>query len=119
MKDQELKARWIAALRSGEFKQATQYLKVDGRYCCLGVLCHIAKPQIEAMGFQIVENGNLVNSGIEDGMRASSKAELIESLAEALDIAMAQDELVKRNDGRVGIAQHSFPEIADWIEANL
>ncbi len=37
----ELKERWIAALRSGEYKQGNSYLRHDNNYCCLGVLCDI------------------------------------------------------------------------------
>lgn len=39
----ELKAKWVKALRSGEFEQARSKLhrKIDGQdsYCCIGVLC--------------------------------------------------------------------------------
>lgn len=40
----EIKAEWLAALRSGEFKQAQGVLQVrdTNAYCCLGVLCRIA-----------------------------------------------------------------------------
>jgi hypothetical protein len=39
----EIKARWLKALRSGEYKQAKNALRaVDGSgYCCLGVLCEL------------------------------------------------------------------------------
>lgn len=33
--------KWVKALRSGKYKQGTDYLKNDGKYCCLGVLCAI------------------------------------------------------------------------------
>lgn len=33
-----LKAKWIKALRSGEFKQTTGHLKDTHGFCCLGVL---------------------------------------------------------------------------------
>ena len=54
--NQEIKERWLAALRSGQYKQTDGYLNVqavnpnednptnnngDG-FCCLGVLCEIA-----------------------------------------------------------------------------
>lgn len=39
----DIKSRWIAALRSGEYKQGRKRLRHAGRYCCLGVLCEIAK----------------------------------------------------------------------------
>jgi hypothetical protein len=34
---------WIKALLSGEYKQGRHALLEDGRYCCLGVLCELAK----------------------------------------------------------------------------
>lgn len=44
--DQEKKAVWVAALRSGDYTQGKSVLhrKVEGRdqFCCLGVLCDLA-----------------------------------------------------------------------------
>jgi hypothetical protein len=37
----EIKARWVAALRSGEYKQAREKLRHNGAHCCLGVLCDL------------------------------------------------------------------------------
>ena len=37
----EIKAKWVAALRSGEYKQGQRYLRVDDTFCCLGVLCDL------------------------------------------------------------------------------
>lgn len=37
-----VKARWVAALRSGEYKQGIGELRsADDRFCCLGVLCDL------------------------------------------------------------------------------
>lgn len=45
----EIKQKWVHALRSGEYRQGTQYLKRDWesetRFCCLGVLCELAKAE--------------------------------------------------------------------------
>jgi len=44
---QNIKKKWIEALRSGEYKQGRESLKTtnehnnDSYYCCLGVLCDI------------------------------------------------------------------------------
>lgn len=38
MVNQEIKAQWTAALRSGEYTQATNCLKNGDGFCCLGVL---------------------------------------------------------------------------------
>jgi len=44
----DLQKNWLAALRSGKYKQGTGFLrdKNDG-YCCLGVLCDVAGWQSE------------------------------------------------------------------------
>src|SRR5678816_767057 len=39
---QDIKDRWVAALRSGEYTQGAGYLNANGKFCCLGVLCEIA-----------------------------------------------------------------------------
>lgn len=40
--NQEIKQRWVSALRSGEYKQAKRALHpTNGGFCCLGVLCDL------------------------------------------------------------------------------
>jgi hypothetical protein len=39
----EVAEQWVAALRSGKYKQGRNYLNSNGSYCCLGVLCDISK----------------------------------------------------------------------------
>jgi len=41
--NQEIKAKWVAALKSGKYPQGAFKLNSRGSYCCLGVLCEIAK----------------------------------------------------------------------------
>lgn len=40
---QDIKAKWVAALRSGNYQQGHQKLNDvnENRFCCLGVLCDI------------------------------------------------------------------------------
>ena len=38
----EIKATWVAALRSGEYEQGSSRLRNGNHFCCLGVLCDIA-----------------------------------------------------------------------------
>lgn len=44
--DQEVKAKWVAALRSGDYIQGQGFLKTTdehgAKHCCLGVLCDLA-----------------------------------------------------------------------------
>lgn len=37
----EIKTEWLAALRSGEYKQGTRALNTEAGMCCLGVLCDL------------------------------------------------------------------------------
>ena len=39
---------WIAALRSGKYKQGRNALCKDGKYCCLGVACEIKNQLIDS-----------------------------------------------------------------------
>lgn len=40
--NKEIQRQWVAALRSGEYKQGHGVLESNGRFCCLGVLCDLA-----------------------------------------------------------------------------
>lgn len=40
--NQDIKKRWVEALRSGKYKQTRGALKDDQGFCCLGVLCDLA-----------------------------------------------------------------------------
>jgi hypothetical protein len=45
MTDTDLKERWIAALRSGDYKQGRASLRDhNNNFCCLGVLCDVYDP---------------------------------------------------------------------------
>lgn len=41
MNQTEARAAWVAALRSGEYKQGKGTLRDGDRYCCLGVACDL------------------------------------------------------------------------------
>lgn len=99
----ELKSKWVAALRSGEFKQGRERLqrKQDGEtlYCCLGVLCHVAGVSLRGSGW-----------GTELSPSQLKRVGLTDS---------DQTYLTNVNDGGGYRDSHSFDQIADWIEANL
>lgn len=40
--NKEIKEKWVAALRSGDYKQGHGGLSRNREYCCLGVLCDLA-----------------------------------------------------------------------------
>jgi hypothetical protein len=39
--NQDIKDKWVAALRSGEYKQGKRKLRNKDKFCCLGVLCDV------------------------------------------------------------------------------
>ena len=59
----EPQKQWIAALRSGEYKQCKTQLHDGHAYCCLGVACEIAK----ANGVNVVvsNNGNILGGSLQ------------------------------------------------------
>lgn len=91
-----VKMAWVQALRSGEYKQCRgQYRTLDTdfqpvSYCCLGVLNSL-EGSFDCGPSDFLHNDSLNNF----------KA------------------LVHMNDGTNGVKQHSFDEIADYIEEKL
>ena len=39
--NQQVKQKWLSALRSGDYQQTRQYLHKEDGFCCLGVLCDL------------------------------------------------------------------------------
>ena len=39
--NQQVKEKWVSALRSGDYQQTQNYLHTDNGFCCLGVLCDL------------------------------------------------------------------------------
>jgi len=106
--------QWVAALRSGDYKQgAGQLRSSDNHFCCLGVLCNLhamAHPVVAEKERDVVTyNGQmgLLPSTVEEwaGMK-SSDGTLYDADGDLTDLASIND------DGS------SFIEIADIIEDN-
>lgn len=93
----EMKTKWTNALESGECEQGKFHLKMDGKYCCLGVFCE----------------ANDIPLYYVDGME-------IGTLAGYAAIGMylnnsTVNTLMRMND----VEEKTFPEIATWIKENL
>jgi hypothetical protein len=105
----EIKAKWVAALRSGEYRQGQAFLRqeVDGVtcHCCLGVLLEVTMPE-----------------KLDEEDRSDIGEELSAEEREILQLpASVQQALVCMNDGLEGFEDNSqpFPAIALWIERYL
>lgn len=104
--DQELKAKWVKALRSGDYKQTQDFLRDEDGFCCLGVLCDVAgavwedgTPRID--GISVKHGGRVEFLSAEFSWGVRLRAE-------------DQKRLAGMND-----AGSPFSEIADYIEQNL
>lgn len=105
----ETKAKWLEALRSGEYKQGTQALKTeDGNYCCLGVLEMVCEGQVER---------TLGTSGHPDGRIAvmPTSAFYTRNNINASLETFSPGVLSEMND----VGKLSFADIADYIEQNV
>jgi hypothetical protein len=97
--DAELKAKWVKALRSGEFLQGKTFLESGGRYCCLGVLC-----RVQGATFAEPEFG-----GGSDRLMTAFLPERFGG-----NLGGRSEALADMND-----SGSSFAEIADYIEREL
>lgn len=101
----ELKARWVEALRSGEYEQGYAKLRsTDDTYCCLGVLYDI-------------DVGDWVRTKSEGYLVGDRYANNhVSQYLQSVDVNwQASNKLVDMND----FERKTFAQIADWIEQNL
>jgi hypothetical protein len=111
----EIKSKWVAALRSGEYKQTKDTLRDLNGFCCLGVLCDLHSKE---SGNQWERQGSayLRYLGEENHVpsEVGSWAGITNVWGTKVVIGDANSELSGHNDdGR------TFYEIADAIEEQL
>lgn len=106
---------WIAALRSGEYRQGNRTLRnAASEYCCLGVLCDVYRKRYNRGSWE--ERDASRNSPYFE-MDGPHRCYLPKEIAEAIgtDGDLSRDfevELVQLNDRD----EATFKEIADYIE---
>lgn len=116
--DSELKQQWLAALRSGKYEQGKNSLKVNNKYCCIGVLLSLMNGDIT---WTDKYKGTKVTRYYFDGS-AWLEGVMPGNLRCSIGLSNADhDRLTSFNDG---VAPHatspqSFNQIADWIEEHL
>jgi hypothetical protein len=110
----ERKSRWTTKLRSGDYLQGKGALRKRGEeqdfFCCLGVLCEIAvdegavhrseEPEVVGWHYSYDEEGGVLPIELEEwsGIGPDDRQGLM---------------TMNDTEGK------TFPEIADWIDANL
>lgn len=117
----DIKAQWIAALRSGEYEQGHGLLHpTDNTYCCLGVLCDLHAKAGLGMWVDDRYNGVLEVLPIDVQVWAQLQ-DWCPDVSIPVDGDVGRFTLAEINDGRPvdGIRPHTFAEIADLIEQQL
>lgn len=115
--DAELKAKWVEALRGGDYDQAQTALRRGNSFCCLGVLCDVAKLG-DWLKIEADEDGDIDDDGylceFSPSVRDDSLLphEILRKIGFDED---KQETCWKMNDEQ----NQSFAAIADWIEKNL
>lgn len=119
----EIKAKWVAALRSGKYKQGKAVLKdTEGRFCCLGVLCDIYNPDgwgepvtvgVVYTGHSFGVEGDCSSTVLPDvvvkwaNMPGSNPTVIVNECGDSISVAELNDQ------------GDTFVDIADLIEENL
>lgn len=124
MMKRELRDRWVAALRSGDFKQGNGFLKREKRFdkrerrfddvthCCLGVLHEVDGGEWERDDdIYLTLTGESVFITSMTGSRSSRT--LMGQLLRGLSHTHRCMLTVMNDNGK------TFEEIADWIERNV
>lgn len=94
---------WVAALRSGKYRQTRAYLRTNEGFCCLGVACDLMAPET----WETI-------SGSVYSFRGND-ANLPKEVARKLNLTYeAEDRLTVLNDDKA----YTFNRIADYIEEN-
>lgn len=126
--NQEVKAKWLTALRSGDYKQAQGALKDNTGFCCLGVLCDVYDKEHK--------QDNWTENSIGDGLHINSHGLPSATVMKWAGLPTDETSLGDNNPKtsiphskyttmRLGVADlndsgnYNFNQIADIIERDL
>jgi hypothetical protein len=111
----EIKKLWVDALRSGEYKQGQNALRINDHFCCLGVLCDLHCKETagtwEDSGYgesTYKKSGTMLPSAV------MKWAGLSKNYGRMVKVGRYKDTLPELNDGGA-----SFIDIAAAIEEQL
>ena len=114
--DKLIADKWIKALRSGVYKQATGELEDNNSFCCLGVLCKLGQSE----GIKVIlrpeiarRNSRLLGESLQDQPNIKAWSGMYNDhseLSNKSDVVL--NSLIKLNDE----SKYTFIQIADVIE---
>jgi len=126
--DSSLKQKWVRALRSGKYFQASGALRTEDGYCCLGVLCDV----YDSSNWTLATDEYLGDESIEwhyathkRGSTNFMKDVLPDAVMEAADLDLHNPEVPYGIDGTktslavINDSGATFKQIADLIETHL
>ena len=109
----EIKAKWVAALRSGEYQQGVGRLREENQFCCLGVLCDLYQKEHPDADWLSLSRAAR-NTHLQVPSQLVTEWSEIHDYNPLVQIdGMARWLTSHNDDGR------TFAEIADAIEAQL
>ena|ERR1044072_3312431 len=122
--NEEIKAQWLAALRSGEYQQGHSWLRTGDSYCCLGILCELHR---KATGKGEWSKCEIFTYRVETWASSTNLPTPVSEWAEVdyHNPIIQGITLATYNDGEEGdeddapIRPHTFAEIADLIDRYL
>jgi hypothetical protein len=106
---QEIKDKWVAALRSEEYEQGKHHLKNDDKFCCLGVLCDIHSKET---GTEWVKHNYLKHGAYLPKIVMSWSG--LKKAIPIVNVDKIKKDLAELND-----SGSTFLKIADLIEEQL
>ena len=112
--NKEIKARWVEALRSGNYEQGRYNLRRDDQFCCLGVLCDVVKDEVGCNWLPAQDSyGTFYRFDEADEVLPKVVAEYADlQLSPRLKTSKGEVEITIFNDS----VEYTFEQLADLIE---
>lgn len=113
---EDFKKTWLWALRSGTYKQGKMYLydRQKNAFCCLGVACDIADPELNIDYIGLI--ANYEQKSLETPVKDVKIPDLLKGSFDTTDEDFNPVVKLLSNMNDDGA---TFEEIADYIEKNL
>lgn len=105
----EIKDKWVAALRSGDYEQGKYKAKIGNKYCCLGVLIDVF---LKEKGLTWLDRTTTKAFMGEDAINYAQSVYLPKDVADWAALKTPIGVYGKMND----FQNKTFNEIADFIE---
>lgn len=119
----EIKKQWVAALRSGEYKQIQGRLKRNGGFCCNGVLCDLGVKAGVAQWRESKITGQCCGGPGASWTGSHTIPDNVIAWAELGDDGFDPKVIYEENENQLSNLNDNewktFLEIADIIEQNL